>query len=114
MHEFSIVQGLINQIEEYIEKENCRKVLKIELEIGEMSGVVQDALEFAYDVCSEGTLVEGAKLSIKMVPVKVRCRDCLNEFIVKDYCFSCPDCSSTGLDVLSGHELSIKEMEVEE
>jgi len=114
MHEFSIVQGFIQQIEEYLCREKYKKVLKICLEVGEMSGVIHDALEFAYDICSKGTKVEGAKLCISMVPVKVRCRRCEKEFLVEDYCFSCPGCKGTDFQTVSGYQLNIKEMEVED
>jgi len=114
MHEFTIVQGLIQQIEEYLKRENYKKVLKINLEIGDLSGVVKEALEFAYDVCSKGTSIEGAQLKISRVPVKARCDKCYNEFFVEDYCFLCPDCGGIDLKILSGRELKIKEMEVDD
>ena len=113
MHEFSIVQGLIQQVEEQLEKANCKKVLTIEVEVGEMSGVVVDALEFAFDVCSEGTVADGAKLTVTMVPVTAKCRQCHREFNVEEYTFSCPGCRNPDLEILSGYELIFKEMEVE-
>ncbi len=114
MHELSIVQGLIQQVEEYLADNNYHKVLQIDLEVGQLSGVVQDALQFAYDVCSKGTKVDGARLNITVVPVKARCQTCFKEFRVEDYCFLCPDCCSADLDILQGYELKIKQMEVDE
>ena len=54
MHEFSIIQNLIPQVEAFLAQGNYKKVNKILLEVGVMSGVIQDALEFAYDICVEG------------------------------------------------------------
>ncbi len=113
MHEFSIVQGLIQQVEEQLQKENYRKVLTIEVEVGEMSGVVVDARGFGVGVCSEGTMADGAKLSVSMVRVTAECRQCHKEFNVEEYTFSCPECGAPDLEVLSGYELIFKEMEVE-
>ena len=76
MHEFSIIQSMIPQIEEFLVKGNYQKVNKILLEVGVMSGVIQDALEFAYDICSKGSPIEGAVLSIRMVPVIASCEKC--------------------------------------
>ena len=114
MHEFSIIQSLIPQLEECIDQGHYKKVNKIHLEVGVMSGVIADALEFAYDICSKGTRVEGAELSIRMVPVTASCEKCFNEFELQDYCFACPQCNGTALKMLTGHELRVKEIEVEE
>jgi hydrogenase nickel incorporation protein HypA/HybF len=114
MHELSIIQSLIPQIEEYITGDKYKKVNKIYLEVGVMSGVIADALEFAYDICSKGTKVEGAELLITTVPVTASCRQCNSKFEVQDYCFSCPQCNSTELDMISGNELRIKQIEVDE
>ena len=114
MHEFSIIQNLIPQIEDFLLKGNYKKVNKILLEVGVMSGVIQDALEFAYDIYSKGSSVEGAALSIRMVPVSASCEKCFIKFEVQDYSFLCPQCNGTDLKLLSGNELTIKEIEVEE
>ena len=114
MHEFSIIQSLIPQIEEFLTKGNYRKANKICLEVGAMSGVIPDALEFAYSICAQGTLVEGVELCIRMVPVTAVCEACFIKFEVHDYCFSCPQCKSTDLKMLTGNELKVKEIEVEE
>ncbi len=105
---------MIPEIEQFLVKGNYKKVNKICLEIGEMSGVIADALEFAYSICSRGTRVEGAELCIRTVPVTATCENCFIKFEVQNYCFSCPQCQSTNLKMLSGSELRIKEIEVED
>lgn len=114
MHEFSIIQSMIPQIEEFLVQGNYRKVKRILLEVGVMSGVIQDALEFAYDICSKGTPIEGAVLSIRMMPVIASCEKCFVKFEIQDYSYICPQCSGIDLKLLSGKELTIKEIEVEE
>jgi hydrogenase nickel incorporation protein HypA/HybF len=114
MHELSIIQSMIPQIEEFLVQGNYKKVNRIRLEVGVMSGVVQDALEFAYDICVKGTAIEGAELSILMVPVTASCEKCFLKFEVQDYRYACPQCNDTDLKLLTGNELTIKEIEVEE
>jgi len=114
MHELSIIQSMIPQIEEFLVQGNYKKVNKILLEVGVMSGVVQDALEFAYDICVKGTAIEGSELSIRMVPVTASCEKCFLKFEVQDYSYACPQCNGTDLKLLTGNELTIKEIEVEE
>lgn len=105
---------MIPQIEEFLVQGNFNKVHKILLEVGVMSGVIQEALEFAYDICARGTAIEGAELNIRMVPVTASCEKCFIKFEVHDYSFLCPQCNSTDIKMLSGNELTIKEIEVEE
>jgi hydrogenase nickel incorporation protein HypA/HybF len=114
MHEFSIIQSMIPQIEEFLAQGNYRKVNRILLEVGVMSGVIQDALEFAYDICSRGTPLEGAVLSIRLIPVIASCEKCFVKFEIQDYRYMCPQCGGIDLKLLSGNELTIKEIEVEE
>jgi hydrogenase nickel incorporation protein HypA/HybF len=114
MHEFSIMQNMIPQIEEYLTRGKYRRVNRIVLEVGVMSGIIQDSLEFAYDICSQGSRIEGAQLSIRMVPVTASCEKCFIKFEVQDYSYICPQCSGTDLKMLTGNELTIREIEVEE
>jgi hydrogenase nickel incorporation protein HypA/HybF len=114
MHELSILQGLIEQVEQAVANDDGCRVLKVRVEVGEMSGVVPEALEFAYEISCAGTVLEGAELVIETVSVKQRCRQCEKEFDVKDLCFLCPDCGSSNLEKLSGFELRIREIEIEE
>jgi hydrogenase nickel incorporation protein HypA/HybF len=114
MHEFSIIQSMVPQIEEFLTQGKYRKVNKIVLDVGVMSGVIQDALEFAYDICVKGTTIEGAALSIRMIPVTASCEKCFLKFEVHDYSYACPQCNGTDLKLLTGNELTIKEIEVEE
>ncbi len=114
MHELSILQGLIEQVEQAVVEDSGCRVLKVVVEVGEMSGVVPEALEFAYEICSAGTILDGAELVIEVVEVRQRCRQCGDEFIVKDYCFLCPECAGSDLEKLSGFELRIKEIEIDE
>jgi hydrogenase nickel incorporation protein HypA/HybF len=113
MHEASIVLSLIEQIEAHMEDKGFQKVYRVTLDIGEMSGVAADALEFAFDVCCQQSRIAGAKLVINHVPVMARCHKCRDEFAVKGSAFSCVSCGSPEIEVLSGYELNLREMEVE-
>ena len=114
MHEVSIIQSMVPQIEDFLTRGSYKKVNKIVLDVGVMSGVIKDALEFAYDICVKGTAIEGAELTVRMVPVTASCEKCFIKFEVHDYSFLCPQCNSKDIKMLSGNELTIKEIEVEE
>jgi hydrogenase nickel incorporation protein HypA/HybF len=113
MHEMSIAQSLIAILEEEMEQHGARSLKSVRLHIGQMSAIVPDALSFCFQVITEGTPLEGARLDMEMIPLRGFCRDCGQEFEVKDYAFVCPACAGTGVESISGQDLSIVEMEVE-
>ncbi len=113
MHEFSIIENLIPQVEDFLIKGNYRRAHKIFLDVGELSGVIPDALTFAYEICAKGTLLEGSELRIRVIPVTASCEACFLKFEVHNYSFFCPQCQSRELKLLTGKELKVGEIEVE-
>lgn len=110
VHEMSITQGVVEICES---NSDGRQVLAVVLEIGELSNVVPEAIEFCFEACTQGTLLDGAKLVIHRIPGWGRCRECSAEFAVKAYYQTCPGCGAYGIDLLAGEELRVKELEVE-
>lgn len=113
MHELSIAQSLIEMIKEEMAKNSAVKLKSARLQIGRMSTIVPDALEFCFGVITEGTELEGAELVMDMVPLRGICRKCAREFDIIDFAFVCPACGGLEIDTLSGHELALIEIEVE-
>lgn len=110
MHELSITRSVVEICERYAEG---GRVTSVTLEIGDLSGVVQEAVEFCFDACTRGTVLEGARLCIERVTARGRCHGCGNEFIVAAYHDLCPACGAFGVELLCGEELRVKELEVE-
>jgi len=110
MHELSLTQGVVEICES---NSGGRRVTAVVLEIGELSSVVPEALEFCFEACSKGTLLEGAQLTIERIPALGKCHDCSKEFHLRSYYNSCPSCGSHQVTIISGEELRVKEMEVD-
>ena len=106
------MQNIVETVEDYSRKNNAKKVLTVILEIGKLSGVVPTALEFCFDVCVKGTLLQGAKLEIKQVNSLGLCKVCRKEFDLLENEFSCPICKEKDWEILSGKEIIIKGLEV--
>ena len=106
------MQNIVETVEYYSRKNNAKKVLTVILEIGKLSGVVPTALEFCFDVCVKGTLLQGAKLEIKQVNSLGLCKVCRKEFDLLENEFSCPICKEKNWEILSGKEIIIKGLEV--
>jgi len=112
MHEMSIAQSMIDIIKEEMRKADAGTLRSVHLNIGKMSAIVPDALSFCFEIITEGTKMEGARLIIDIIPLKGYCYTCEKEFEIKDYVFACPLCGGTKFNTISGQDLSIKEIEV--
>ena len=108
MHELGIMQQIIEIVCDRADGGTVRRVV---LEIGKLTAVMPDALRFCFDVCSEGTVVEGAKLDIIEMPGRARCRACGAELTLEQPFGRC-ECGQSDLEWLAGDELKIKELEV--
>lgn len=108
MHELGVTQEILAIVAEH---SHGAQVTRVVLEIGKLSAILPDAVRFCFDLCSAGTVAEGARLEIIETPGRARCRACGAELML-DRPFGRCDCGGTDLDWLSGEELKIKEMEV--
>ena len=108
MHELAITQGIIAAVTENI---GPSKVTRVVIEVGALTSVAPHAVRFCFDVCAKDTNLAGAELEIIEVAGRARCRDCGNERVLEGPIAWCP-CGSLNFDLLSGHELKIREVEV--
>ncbi len=115
MHEMTIAQNICDIVKQEIgDIDGIKRVTRIRLKIGKLSGVVPDSLSFCFGFVSEGTPLKGASLQIDHVPVEVKCNRCGAKFDLEKPLFICPDCGSSDLAILAGQELLIESIEVEE
>jgi hydrogenase nickel incorporation protein HypA/HybF len=110
MHELGITQNIVAIVAEHAKGKKVQRVL---LEIGQLSAIMPDAVRFCFDICTRNTVLAGAILEIKEIPGLGRCRQCGAE-IPLEKPFGICKCGSTQLDLISGEELKIKEIEIEE
>lgn len=110
MHELSIAMSIVEIAEENAQQSNVKSISEIQLEIGELSGVVHEALEFAMEEAVKNTILKNSKRIIISIPGKVKCLQCMHEFEVDDIFTPCPVCSSFENDVIAGKELRVKSM----
>ena len=113
MHEFGIAKNIFDAVNKEVKKRDISKVISIKLEVGKLTAIVPSALEFCFEVITEGTLLEGSKLDIIDIPLKMKCKKCSHVYEVKDYSYNCPMCENSDCEMVSGDELLIKNLEVE-
>ncbi|MEV6654366.1 hydrogenase maturation nickel metallochaperone HypA [Streptomyces sp. NPDC051219] len=109
MHEMSIAMAVVGQVEEAAAAAGgVTAVTSVRLQVGELAGVVPDALAFCFELACAGTVLEGAELVAEAVPGRARCAPCANEWAVglpPQLC--CPGCGGATAELLSGRELQI-------
>jgi hydrogenase nickel incorporation protein HypA/HybF len=110
MHELGITQNIIAIVTEHAKGQKVQRVL---LEIGKLSAIMPDAVQFCFDICAKDTLLEDAKLEIREIPGLAKCRQC-GAKVSLEHPFGICTCGSRELDLISGEELKIKEIEIEE
>ncbi|MER5935377.1 hydrogenase maturation nickel metallochaperone HypA [Streptomyces sp. NPDC002054] len=109
MHEMSMAMAVVGQVEEAAARAGgVTAVTSVRLRVGELAGVVPDALAFSFELACAGTLLEGADLATETVPGRARCGACAHEWAVgmpPQLC--CPECGAPTSELLSGRELQI-------
>ncbi len=89
------------------------RVHVVRLRIGTLSGVVPEALQFAFEALTPGTAAEGATLAVESVPARFWCRICQREFQSDDILEGCPGCHQPSGELLAGREMELASLEVD-
>lgn len=113
MHELGIAEAALRQTLAHAHEARARHVARVVLRIGAVSGVDPEAFRFAFDALLPGTIAEGATLEINVVPARVRCPTCAQDFAPgDDFIFNCPACQRVCTELTSGRELELCQLEV--
>ena len=113
MHELAIVEGILGTVIPEAEKHQVKKILNINMRIGELSGVVESCMQEYFSIASAGTIAEGSKLILKPSPIRINCPDCGYDGTIKKGQYACPECGSYRFKILSGREYYIESIEAE-
>jgi hydrogenase nickel incorporation protein HypA/HybF len=110
MHELPITEGILKIA---TEAADGRPITTIHLVVGELSSIVDDSVQFYFDMLSKGTVAEGAVLDFQRRTATVICLDCGRSFEVRaPLPDACPHCGGTRLKVTGGRELRVESIEV--
>lgn len=112
MHEYSIVQSLLDSCEEHAKQNDSTKVTKVVVKIGVLSGVEPDLLQTAFDTFKEKTVCEGAQFIINHQKVVIECMDCNTQSTLEKNEFLCPHCNSNMVKVIDGEDMFLMSLEL--
>ena len=113
MHELSLIQSLLSQLEITAQQYKLKRITKVVLQLGDLRQCLPELLEFAFTTLTEDTKAAGAQLVIEHLPIQMECLSCQQTFTVKKHVFFCPHCGETQLKLLSGKEFILSSIEGE-
>ena len=114
MHEIGVVKQVVRTVEDFAKENGVDRIEEIVLDIGELSLVIPNYVEEIYPIATKGTILDGAKLIMNVVPGLAECDECDEIFNVIEHEGYCPNCGSFEKTVLSGRDFSIREIHVAE
>jgi hydrogenase nickel incorporation protein HypA/HybF len=114
MHELGIATSILECVQAEANRRPGARITKVGVKIGELAGVDVDSLQFGFEAIIKDTGLEGLVLAVESIPRVQRCPKCQHEFRMTDYDPQCPHCGEFATQCISGEELDIAYMEVDE
>ena len=112
MHEMSLLENIMELALGHAQQQCASKIHRLTLRVGQLSGVIPEALGFAFDIITQGTIAEKAELAIETVPAICFCPTCQQEFQPIDWIFECPVCLQLCTELRQGRDLELVSLEV--
>jgi len=113
MHELPVTQSILKIALEHAEKADAKRVIDLNIVMGELSSIVDDSIQFYWDIIAKDTIAEGATLHFRRVPAELQCMACLEKYHPTDKELICPRCGGVGAKIIAGEEFSLESIDVE-
>ncbi len=107
------MESALSMALEQAQQAGAKRVLVLKLRVGALSGVVPEALQFAFEALAPGTAAEGAQLAIEPVPARFWCVPCAREFTAEEMFAECPECHAPSAELRAGRDLQLASLEIE-
>jgi hydrogenase nickel incorporation protein HypA/HybF len=113
MHETSITQSILSLALDKAQEAGAKKITRVNLVVGDLSGVVGECVQMCFEVLGQKTIAEGAVLTFETKPTTLKCRKCNRVFLPADHNWACPDCRKADIEIISGRECYMESIEVD-
>jgi hydrogenase nickel incorporation protein HypA/HybF len=114
MHELAVTQSILEIVLRHAEAAGADRILSVNLVIGELTGFVDDSIQFYFDFLSKDTPAQDAQLVFERIPPRARCQECGTDYTPPNSrLWTCPECGALGGDVIAGREFSVASIEIE-
>jgi hydrogenase nickel incorporation protein HypA/HybF len=113
MHELSVTENILEISLRHAKSANANHIDVLFLKIGEYSSIVDESVQFYWDIITKGTIAEGSKLQFTRIPAEFLCLDCNQEYLPRDGQYICPNCNSKNIKLIKGNEFYLESIDVE-
>jgi len=113
MHELPVTQSILEISLRHAQRAGAKRITDLYLRIGQLSYVVDDSVQFYWDLIAKDTIAEGARLHFQRVPAEFLCLDCDQRYAPDGENLACPRCGSTHVKLATGDEFSLESIDVE-
>ncbi|NDJ84954.1 MAG: hydrogenase maturation nickel metallochaperone HypA [Chloroflexi bacterium] len=113
MHELPVTQSILDIALRHANEAGATRIKDLYLVIGQLSSIIDDSVQFYWDIISEGTIAEGATLHFQRLNAEMHCAVCDLDYRLQEDQFACPQCGNTHVQLVSGDEFYIESLEVE-
>lgn len=115
MHELSIVSSIVESVTDSLAAYPGAQVREVRLRLGALAAVIEDSLQFCYEIAIQDTPLAGSRLVVKVLPVIAHCEPCGRDVTLASLqSFRCPRCGQPVTELRQGRELEIDSVEIEE
>ncbi len=113
MHELSVTESILEIALRHASTTNAKRITNLYLVIGQLASIVDDSVQFYWDIVARDTIAAGAVLHFKRLPAKLSCLDCNQQYNLDSNSFSCPNCHSDRVKIISGDEFYMEAIDIE-
>ena len=113
MHELSVTESLLKISLQHAEKVNANRVTDLHIVIGDLASMVDESIQFYWDIIAQGTIAEQATLHFQRVPAELQCNTCLEKYQPTEKELICPKCGGVGAKIIAGEEFFLESIDVE-
>ncbi len=113
MHELSVTQSILEIALRYGNQNSAERITHLYLVIGDLSSIIDDSIQFYWDIISRGTIAEGATLHFQRVPTRMVCFECNHTYLPERGTLACPNCNSIRVQVSAGDEFRLDALDIE-
>jgi hydrogenase nickel incorporation protein HypA/HybF len=113
MHELPVTENILEIALRHAEQADATRINDIYIVIGRLSSIIDDSIQFYWDIVSKDTIAEGASLHFKRIEPKLECQECGQKYTPEGMMMPCPNCGSARIKVLTGNEFYLESIQVE-
>ena len=114
MHELSVTESILEISLRHANNAHAKHITNLYLVIGQLASIVDESVQFYWDIVSKGTIADGAELHFRRLPATLACLNCNHQYTPDSAGFSCPNCNSDHVKVVSGDEFYMEAIDVED